>query len=59
MFYLGSGLSAFSPSLEGCYLAVPASVTKGSVLVYNVMDLQSHSEVYLMLHLILDYNFGI
>ncbi|AEE85774.2 autophagy 18 B-like protein [Arabidopsis thaliana] len=39
------GLSAFSPSLEGCYLAVPASTTKGSVLVYNVMDLQSHSEI--------------
>ncbi|XP_019086909.1 PREDICTED: autophagy-related protein 18b-like isoform X3 [Camelina sativa] len=39
------GLCAFSPCLEACYLAVPASVTKGSVLVYNVMDLQSHSEI--------------
>lgn len=39
------GLSAFSPSLDGCFLALPANATKGSVLVYNVMDLQSHCEI--------------
>ncbi|KAF6156361.1 hypothetical protein GIB67_031482 [Kingdonia uniflora] len=39
------GLCAFSPSLDGCYLALPASTTKGSVLVYNVMDLHSHCEI--------------
>ncbi|KAJ4957807.1 hypothetical protein NE237_024918 [Protea cynaroides] len=39
------GLCAFSPSLDGCYLALPASTTKGSVLVYNVMELQSHCEI--------------
>ncbi|XP_010525768.1 PREDICTED: autophagy-related protein 18b isoform X2 [Tarenaya hassleriana] len=39
------GLCAFSPCLEACFLAVPASATRGSVLVYNVMDLQSHSEI--------------
>ncbi|XVE63470.1 hypothetical protein DITRI_Ditri07aG0023100 [Diplodiscus trichospermus] len=39
------GLCAFSPSLDGCFLAIPASMTKGSVLVYNVMELQSHCEI--------------
>lgn len=39
------GLCAFSPSLDGCFLALPASTTKGSVLVYNVMDLHSHCEI--------------
>ncbi|XP_011018091.1 PREDICTED: autophagy-related protein 18b [Populus euphratica] len=39
------GLCAFSPSLDGCFLAVPSSTTKGSVLVYNVMELQSHCEI--------------
>ncbi|MCL7047543.1 hypothetical protein MKW94_007704 [Papaver nudicaule] len=39
------GLCAFSPNLEGCYLAVPASTIKGSVLLYNVMELQSHCEI--------------
>ncbi|XP_043707885.1 autophagy-related protein 18b isoform X2 [Telopea speciosissima] len=39
------GLCAFSPSLDGCYLALPASTTKGSVLVYNVMELHSHCEI--------------
>ncbi|CAI9102792.1 OLC1v1001134C1 [Oldenlandia corymbosa var. corymbosa] len=39
------GLCAFSPSLDGSYLALPASKTKGSVLVYNVMELQSHCEI--------------
>ncbi|KDO62328.1 hypothetical protein CISIN_1g0193492mg, partial [Citrus sinensis] len=38
------GLCAFSPSLNACFLAVPASTTKGSVLVYNVMELHSHCE---------------
>lgn len=39
------GLCAFSPSLDGCFLALPADTTKGSVLVYNVMDLHSHCEI--------------
>ncbi|XP_022729781.1 autophagy-related protein 18b-like isoform X3 [Durio zibethinus] len=39
------GLCAFSPSLDGCFLALPASTTKGAVLVYNVMELQSHCEI--------------
>ncbi|XWS27250.1 hypothetical protein CRYUN_Cryun26dG0098700 [Craigia yunnanensis] len=38
-------LCAFSPSLDGCFLALPASTTKGSVLLYNVMELQSHCEI--------------
>lgn len=41
------GLCAFSYSLDGCFLALPASTTKGSVLVYNVMEFQSHCEVVL------------
>ncbi|CAK9171383.1 unnamed protein product [Ilex paraguariensis] len=39
------GLCAFSASLEGSFLALPASTTKGSVLVYNVMELHSHCEI--------------
>lgn len=39
------GLCAFSPNLDGCYLALPASTTKGSVLVYNVMELHTHCEI--------------
>ncbi|KAL5714115.1 Autophagy-related protein 18b [Ranunculus cassubicifolius] len=39
------GLCAFSPNLDGCYLAIPASTTKGSVLVYDVMELQSYCEI--------------
>nr|APR64219.1 hypothetical protein [Populus tomentosa] len=39
------GLCAFSPSLDGCFLALPSSTTKGSVLVYNVMELHSHCEI--------------
>ncbi|XP_058207031.1 autophagy-related protein 18b isoform X1 [Rhododendron vialii] len=39
------GLCAFSPSLDGCFLALPASTAKGSVLVYNVMELHSHCEI--------------
>ncbi|KAJ4833113.1 Autophagy- protein 18b [Turnera subulata] len=39
------GLCAFSPSLDGCFLALPASTTKGSVLVYNVMDIHLHCEI--------------
>ncbi|KAA8522822.1 hypothetical protein F0562_009245 [Nyssa sinensis] len=39
------GLCAFSPSLDGCFLALPASTVKGSVLVYNVMELNSHCEI--------------
>ncbi|XP_075492122.1 autophagy-related protein 18b isoform X2 [Primulina tabacum] len=40
------GLCAFSANSENPYLALPASVTKGSVLVYNVIDLQSHCEIH-------------
>ncbi|XP_057967816.1 autophagy-related protein 18b isoform X2 [Malania oleifera] len=40
------GLCAFSPSLDGCFLALPASSTEGSVLVYNVMELHSHCEIH-------------
>ncbi|KAG6739808.1 hypothetical protein POTOM_057423 [Populus tomentosa] len=44
--YVGfRGLCAFSPSLDGCFLALPSSTTKGSVLVYNVMELHSHCEI--------------
>ncbi|CAL5411649.1 unnamed protein product [Camellia sinensis] len=39
------GLCAFSPSLDGCFLALPASTTKGSVLVYNIMERHSHCEI--------------
>nr|XP_043627268.1 autophagy-related protein 18b [Erigeron canadensis] len=39
------GICAFSPNLDGCFLALPASTTKGSVLVYNAMDLHSHCEI--------------
>ncbi|KAI4376783.1 hypothetical protein MLD38_014501 [Melastoma candidum] len=39
------GICAFSPCLEGCFLALPASSTKGSVLVYNVMELHPHCEI--------------
>ncbi|XP_044472124.1 autophagy-related protein 18b [Mangifera indica] len=39
------GLCAFSPSLDACFLALPASTSRGSVLVYNVMKLQSHCEI--------------
>ncbi|XP_068635755.1 autophagy-related protein 18b [Aristolochia californica] len=39
------GLCAFSPSPDACYLALPASTSSGSVLVYNVMDLHSHCQI--------------
>ncbi|XAR65549.1 hypothetical protein NMG60_11009708 [Bertholletia excelsa] len=39
------GLCAFAPSLDGCFLALPASTKKGSVLIYNVMELHSHCEI--------------
>ncbi|EXC19338.1 hypothetical protein L484_002140 [Morus notabilis] len=39
------GLCAFSPSLDGCFVALPASTTRGSVLLYNVMELHSHCEI--------------
>ncbi|KAL8129718.1 hypothetical protein V2J09_018873 [Rumex salicifolius] len=39
------GLCAFSHDSDGCFLALPASTTRGSVLVYNVMELQSHCEI--------------
>ncbi|XP_050375297.1 autophagy-related protein 18b isoform X4 [Argentina anserina] len=39
------GLCSFSPSLDGCFLALPASVSKGSVLLYSVMDLHLHCEI--------------
>ncbi|KAG0474005.1 hypothetical protein HPP92_015862 [Vanilla planifolia] len=39
------GLCAFSPNSEACYLALPASMTQGSVLVYNTMELQSLCQI--------------
>ncbi|KAL2936154.1 Autophagy-related protein 18b [Bienertia sinuspersici] len=39
------GLCAFSHSLDACFLALPASTIKGSMLIYNVMELQSHCEI--------------
>lgn len=39
------GLCAFSPNVDCCFLALPASTTKGSVLVYNAMELHSHCEI--------------
>ncbi|KAK2976669.1 hypothetical protein RJ640_029710 [Escallonia rubra] len=39
------GLCAFSPSLDRCFLALPASTMKGSLSVYNAMELQSHCEI--------------
>ncbi|KAG4929742.1 hypothetical protein AAZX31_17G068200 [Glycine max] len=39
------GLCAFSPCLDACYLALPASTTKGSALLYNVMDCHLHCEI--------------
>lgn len=39
------GLCAFSPNSEGCYLALPASTSKGSVLIYNTIDLQSLCQI--------------
>ncbi|XP_011079445.1 autophagy-related protein 18b [Sesamum indicum] len=40
------GLCAFSASTDNPYLALPASTMEGSVLVYNVIDLQSHCEIH-------------
>ncbi|CAN1328767.1 Autophagy-related protein 18b [Linum perenne] len=39
------GLCAFSPDVDGCFLALPASTTKGSVLLYNVMNVHVHCEI--------------
>ncbi|XP_030509776.1 autophagy-related protein 18b isoform X1 [Cannabis sativa] len=39
------GLCAFSPNLDACFVALPASTTKGAVLLYNAMDLLSHCEI--------------
>ncbi|XP_020962165.1 autophagy-related protein 18b isoform X2 [Arachis ipaensis] len=39
------GICAFSTSLDACYLALPASTTKGSALLYNVMDRHLHCEI--------------
>ncbi|CAA7409385.1 unnamed protein product [Spirodela intermedia] len=39
------GLCAFAPNSDGCYLALPASKTKGSVLVYNTMELFSFCQI--------------
>ncbi|KAL5550103.1 hypothetical protein UlMin_000279 [Ulmus minor] len=39
------GLCAFSPSLDGCFLALLASTTKGSLLLYNVMELHPQCEI--------------
>lgn len=40
-----TGLCAFSPCLDACYLALPASTTKGSALLYDVMECNLHCEV--------------
>ncbi|XP_057415592.1 autophagy-related protein 18b isoform X2 [Lotus japonicus] len=39
------GLCAFSPCLDACFLALPASTTKGSALLYNVMECNLHCEI--------------
>ncbi|XP_042418219.1 autophagy-related protein 18b-like [Zingiber officinale] len=39
------GLCAFCPGSEGCYLALPASTSKGSVLSYNTVELQSVRQI--------------
>ncbi|PKI43223.1 autophagy-related protein 18b isoform X1 [Punica granatum] len=39
------GICAFSPNSDGCFLALPASTTRGLVLVYNVMELRPHCEI--------------
>ncbi|WOL19682.1 autophagy-related protein [Canna indica] len=39
------GLCAFCPGSEGCYLALPASTSKGSVLIYNTVELQSVCQI--------------
>ncbi|ESW26844.1 hypothetical protein PHAVU_003G152800 [Phaseolus vulgaris] len=39
------GICAFSPCLDACYLALPASTTKGSALLYNVMNRHLHCEI--------------
>jgi autophagy-related protein 18 len=33
-----SGLCAFAPNPEACYLAIPASTSKGSALVYRASE---------------------
>ncbi|XP_006599925.2 autophagy-related protein 18b [Glycine max] len=38
------GLCAFFPYLDACYLALPASTTKGSALLYNIMECHLHCE---------------
>uniref|UniRef100_A0A0R0FP94 Uncharacterized protein n=1 Tax=Glycine max TaxID=3847 RepID=A0A0R0FP94_SOYBN len=40
------GLCAFFPYLDACYLALPASTTKGSALLYNIMECHLHCESY-------------
>ncbi|CAK8564261.1 unnamed protein product [Lathyrus sativus] len=39
------GLCAFSPCLDACYMALPASTTKGSALLYNAMECNLHCEI--------------
>ncbi|KAJ0965726.1 hypothetical protein J5N97_026864 [Dioscorea zingiberensis] len=39
------GLCAFSPSSEGSYLALPASTERGSVLIYNTIELSSLCQI--------------
>ncbi|XP_078157793.1 autophagy 18 B-like protein isoform X2 [Carex rostrata] len=41
----GKGLCAFAPNSEGCYVAIPASITRGSVLVYDTLQLQSYCQI--------------
>ncbi len=40
-----AGLCALSPNQENCYLALPASATSGSVLVYDTLDLHALCQV--------------
>ncbi|CAM6040989.1 unnamed protein product [Sphagnum compactum] len=39
------GLCALSPNQENCYLALPASATSGSVLVYDTLDLHALCQI--------------
>ncbi|XP_039119510.1 autophagy-related protein 18b isoform X2 [Dioscorea cayenensis subsp. rotundata] len=39
------GLCAFAPGSEGSYLALPASTERGSVLIYNTIELSSLCQI--------------
>lgn len=42
------GLCAFAPGSEGSYLALPASTERGSVLIYNTIELSSLCQVRIL-----------